>query len=102
MKTEITYKYHPDHLKAIVDVFNQKANIHSSINNLLSNQVLGKISAELKKLSFEVEANKIDTIEVPVMYGLNGSIEKSFRCGASSNKTKTVLEMESGSKLSIP
>ena len=103
MKTNITYQYYPrnepcpDHLKAIVNVFQLKSNkIHSSINNLHSNQVLGEIAGKLKKLGFEVEASKTDTIEVPVIYGLDGTIDKSFKADAFSSKTKTVVEVEAG------
>ena len=86
---DITYQYYPrnrplpKHLHAIANVFQSKSStICSSSNNLQSDQVLGKVSPGLSKLGYAVESNKIDTIDVPVMYGMDGSIDKSFQADA--------------------
>lgn len=89
----------PDHLYKIVGIFEQhKESIESPHNKLHSNEVLRIISEDLEKLCFKVEKSKKaeDKILIPVLFGRNGKMEKSFDADAYNYDTKTVLEVEAG------
>lgn len=72
--------------------------IKSPENNLNSNGVLKAISEDLKLINFKVENSKAkdDKIKVPVLFGLNNKIDKSFDADAVSADGKIVLEVEAG------
>ena len=72
--------------------------IKSPENNLKSDEVLKFISENLKLLKFKVEQGKAkdDKIKVPVLFGLNNKIDKSFDADAISEDKKIVLEVEAG------
>ena len=92
----------PDHLSNIVKTFeNNSERIASSSHNLESNEVLTQVMEDLTHLGFQVEKSKRikDTIPVPVLFGLNGKVEKSFAADAFNKETKTVLEVEAGRAL---
>lgn len=63
-----------------------------------SNSVLKEISSELVKSGFSVESGKSASskIHVPVLFGLNGRIEKSFNADAFHAEEGVVLEVEAG------
>lgn len=90
----------PENLKKIVtEVFNKHTNsINSATNKLPSNSVLEILKPELEALGFQVEKGKTTElkIQVPVLFGKNGQIEKSFDADAYNKKTKTVVEVEAG------
>lgn len=89
----------PLHLQQVVNAF---ADIYSDIdsekNTLKSNEVLAAVSKPLSKLSFAVEQQD-STIKVPVLFGRNGSIVKSFEADAYHIESKTVIEVEAGRAL---
>jgi hypothetical protein len=89
----------PTHLKNVVNVFDLKENhITSEILTLNSNEVLNVISKDLKELNYQVEISKKteDKIKVPVLFGLNGKLEKFFEADAFNENLKTVIEVEAG------
>lgn len=56
------------------------------------------LKKDLLDLGFRVEkGNKVeDKIKVPVLFGRNGQLEKSFQVDAFLEETGTVLEVEAG------
>lgn len=72
--------------------------IGSATNTLSSDQVLAAISIPLQGLGYHVETGKttLDKIKVPVLYGRNGKLEKSFDADAFHSTLSTVLEVEAG------
>jgi pyruvate-formate lyase-activating enzyme len=105
MRTKINWVYFPKyrpipkHLIEIVDVFKEKHTpINSETNHLASNEVLLSITEELQNLGYKVETGKKrkEKIEVPVLYGTNGTIEKGFDADAVNIDLKTVIEVEAG------
>jgi hypothetical protein len=93
----------PTHLKDVVDIFvlNQSF-ISSNDFTLNSNDVLEKISLNLLELNYQVETSKkdIDKIKVPVLFGMNGKLEKYFDADAYNEALKTVIEVEAGRAVS--
>lgn len=89
----------PTHLKDLVDIFNLNQSVISSDDfTLNSNDVLEKISLDLLELNYQVEVSKkaIDKIKVPVLFGMNGKLEKYFDADAYNEELKTVIEVEAG------
>ncbi|MFA5077873.1 MAG: hypothetical protein WC541_00130 [Dehalococcoidia bacterium] len=89
----------PPHLKDVVDVFSSNLNrIDSQSFTHNSDQVLEKLSRDLKKKGFIIEKSKKakDKISVPVLFGKNGIPEKTFNADGIQKKTNTVLEIEAG------
>lgn len=97
------HKVIPDHLNDILDVFvSNEISISSDCNTLHSNEVLDRIAHDLLELDFKVETSKKskDKIKVPVLFGLNGKLEKYFDADAYSKDLKTVIEVEAGRAVS--
>ena len=67
-----------------------------------SNAVLAKVGDGLVSLGFTVESSKSaeGKIKVPVLYGANGKIDKSFDADAYHPGNKIVLEVEAGRAVS--
>jgi hypothetical protein len=89
----------PDHLRDVIDVFGKNlGKIDSEKHKLESNDVLSVIRPGLIKLAYKVEKSKkaIDKIKVPVLFGRNGKLEKSFEADAYFESENTVLEVEAG------
>ena len=90
----------PEHLEKVVEVFNLSyKKINSSKHSLWSNVVLKECSENLNKIGYEAEKNKDGTnktINVPVLFGRNNTLEKSFKADAYSINDKTVIEVEAG------
>lgn len=65
---------------------------------LESNQVLAKVEPGLALCGFQVETGKTKEkkIRVPVLFGRNGRLEKSFDADAYSEKDGFVVEVEAG------
>lgn len=82
-------------IKCFIDVFPK---IKSPENILSSNEVLRIIRPNLEKIDFIVESGKSASqkISVPVLYGLNNKIDKSFNADAVSKDGKIVIEIEAG------
>ena len=64
----------------------------------VSNEVLSKISRGLIELGFQVETGKTkdEKIRIPVLFGRNGVVEKSFEADAYHPIEELVLEIEAG------
>lgn len=86
-------------IQLVVDCFsNVEADISSSTKNLSSNAVLAKLKPELEQIGFRVEDGKAkdQKIGVPVLFGLDNTVDKSFNADAVSSDGKIVLEVEAG------
>ena len=89
----------PEHLQELTSVFEiNEAKISSSTYKLNSDGVLNVLKKDLEKMGFIVETSKTakGKINVPVLFGRNGSIEKSFDADAWHKNNRTVLEVEAG------
>ena len=89
---------HPAAL-AVVNAFDSAFDsVNSKGHELNSNQVLGHIEPALTLAGFEVEKSKLrnDKISIPVLFGRNGTIEKSFDADAFHPIDGVVLEVEAG------
>jgi hypothetical protein len=88
-----------DEIKAVIACFQTHyEEIKSPDNNLNSDGVLKIVADDLKALGFKVEDSKSasDKIHVPVLFGLNNKIGKSFHADALSADGRIVLEVEAG------
>jgi hypothetical protein len=86
-------------IKAIIDCFELASpKIDSKKHNLKSNEVLNELAESLRKINFRVETSKAkdDKIDVPVLFGFNNQIDKSFNADALSEDGKIVIEVEAG------
>lgn len=86
-------------MKFVVDAFNEHYDeIASEKFNLKSDEVLQIVRPSLEKLGFRVEAGKgkDDKIYVPVLFGENNQIDKSFYADAVSDDGKIAIEVEAG------
>ena len=72
--------------------------IDSDSHTLNSNEVLSAISDGLVAAGFAVERGKkaSQKIRVPVLFGLNGKLEKSFEADAFNSTEGFVVEVEAG------
>lgn len=86
-------------IKSVVSCF-QTANdqIESPVNNLSSNEVLECLRPYLEKINYVVETGKTQAkkISVPVLFGYQNSIDKSFNADALSSDGRIVIEVEAG------
>ena len=85
--------------KTVVECFESVATeIESGVAGLKSNEVLARVCPHLKTNGFLVETGKkaADKIPVPVLYGRNGQLEKSFDADALHVESGFVLEVEAG------
>lgn len=86
-------------LLAVVNVFQTNEDVISSkTQELSSNEVLAVVADGLEKIGFTIEKSKRkdDKIKIPVLFGRNGSLEKSFDADGVNPTTKTVIEVEAG------
>ena len=76
----------------------EKHRIQSQDFNLSSNEVLEIVKPRLQEIDFLVEEGKSKDkkIHVPVLFGLNNTIDKSFHADAVSKDGKIVIEVEAG------
>ena len=72
--------------------------VDSSKHEHDSNAVLAAIEPGLTKAGFKVETSKKseDKIAVPVLFGLNGAIDKTFNVDAHHASGRVVVEVEAG------
>ncbi len=72
--------------------------IKSPENQLKSNEVLDILRHDLEDIQFTVETGKArgQKIPVPVLFGLNNTVDQSFNADGISNDGKIVLEVEAG------
>lgn len=86
-------------LLAVVNTFQTcEGQISSQIKELSSNEVLAVLADSLEKIGFTIEKSKKkeDKIKIPVLFGRNGNLEKSFDADGVNLTTKTVIEVEAG------
>lgn len=78
--------------------FAVEAQITSSKNNLVSNDVLQLLKPHLEQIGFLVESGKKDAqkIKVPVLFGLGNKVDKYFNADAVSSDGTIVVEIEAG------
>jgi hypothetical protein len=84
---------------SIVQAFESVAlGIDSETHELNSDGVLTLVAPQLKSLNFHVETGKKadEKIQVPVLFGRNGRLEKSFDADAYHEEEGFVLEVEAG------
>lgn len=85
--------------RQVVGVFEAAApEITSAQHHFLSNHVLANLAPGLQQLGFRVESGKSSEarICVPVLFGLNGSFEKTFDADAYHPVEGFVVEVEAG------
>jgi len=72
--------------------------IDSSSFHLKSNEVLETVCPELQSINYKVETGKKDDekIIVPVLYGINGKIDKKFEADGINEDGTIVIEVEAG------
>ena len=83
----------------VVEVFKDaEKEIEEQFDKSVSDVVLSIVRPGLEKLGFEVETGKKanQKITVPVLFGNNGKVEKSFEADAWHRKGGMVLEVEAG------
>ena len=90
----------PAHLEQVLQVFkeHQRQIESKTLVKQVSNDVLAVICADLKQAGYQVEVSKkrAGKISVPVLFGRNGKVAKSFNADAWNRSTKTVIEVEAG------
>ncbi len=88
-----------DELQLIVKCFQSVYDrIKSPENKLNSDGVLGHLRPAFEELGFSIETGKSkgQKIPVPVLFGLNNHIDKSFEADGLSRDGRTVIEVEAG------
>ena len=85
--------------RLVIAVFEAElVSIDSESTNLKSDQVLAILAEGLRALNFVVEEGKAhaNQIKLPVLYGQNDAVQKSFDADAFHSASGTVLEVEAG------
>ncbi len=88
-----------EEIKDVISCFEEHDNkIDSELNNLTSNEVLNVVRKSLEKNGLTVERgkDKESKIDVPVLFGKNNVIDKSFYADALSSDGRIVIEIEAG------
>ena len=83
----------------VIEVFNEaESELKARAEEAVSNVVLSIVRPGLEELGFEVEKGKKahQKIKVPVLFGLNGNVEKAFEADAWNHSKRMVLEVEAG------
>ena len=97
----IRYQFFPrsrgvtDEIQKVIDCFKVvECEIDSTTNNLVSNDVLAKVRPFLEKQDYRVEIGKTldKKIDVPVLFGNDNIIDKSFYADAISKDGRIVIE----------
>ena len=105
LKIMINYQFFPrsqgvnQEIKEVIQCFKDIIDeIDSTKHQLTSNEVLAAARENLEKLDFIVEKGKASNqkINVPVLFGLNNNIDKSFNADALSADGRIVIEVEAG------
>ena len=88
-----------DQIQHIIECFERTYNqIKSPENELKSDEVLKILRPHLEDIEFTVETGKAkgQKIPVPVLFGLNNTVDQSFNADGISKDKKIVLEVEAG------
>jgi len=86
-------------LERVIGCFKEaEAKISSAKLKLKSNEVLEELRPYLEEIDYKVETGKSnkDKIHVPVLFGYDNKIDKSFNADALSEDGKIVIEVEAG------
>ena len=85
-------------MKQIVDCFIAVDAVKQANQHLCSNDMLALVRPHLEQIGFRVEAGKRkeEKIDVPVLFGENNTVDKSFFADALSADGRIVLEVEAG------
>lgn len=86
-------------IQAVINCFSVEYDkMDSSKNNLKSDDVLRIISPYLIELGFKVETGKslAEKIIIPVLFGMNNRVDKSFNADTLSGDGRIVIEVEAG------
>ena len=85
-------------INAFLNVETDITSNKSRLENLKSNEVLSIVRPYLEQIGFNVEKGKKDgeKIKMPVLFGENDSISKSFLADAFHEKEKYIVEVEAG------
>lgn len=86
-------------IRRVIESFKAvEAEIDSASKELNSNAVLAKVRPFLEKNGYTVETGKgkNDKIDVPVLFGKNNNVDKSFFADALSGDGRIVIEVEAG------
>jgi hypothetical protein len=83
-------------LQNIIECFKSQESVLDKLIPKDSNEVLNSVSKSLINNGYKVETDKKSKIKIPVLYGVNGKIEKSYDVDAISNDGKIVIEVEAG------
>lgn len=103
--SKINYQFFPrsqgitPEMKKVIDCFIQiEEEINSDKQNLKSDQVLNVLHKPLTSIGYSVETSKSqkDKIDVPVLFGRDNKVDKSFNADALSEDGKIVIEVEAG------
>ena len=101
----IRYQFFPrsrgvtEEIQKVIDCFKVVENeIDSSTKNLVSNDVLTVVRPHIERNGYQVEKGKSDEekIDVPVLFGQDNKIDKSFYADALSSDGRIVIEVEAG------
>ena len=101
----IKYQFFPrshgvtEEIKAVINCFKiVDGDISSEKLKLNSNEVLEKLRPHLEAIDYDVETGKSikEKIPVPVLFGYDNEIDKSFNADALSKDGKIVIEVEAG------
>ena len=86
-------------VNAFQDVFPE---IDSQCHHQSSDEVLAIVRKNLETIGFQVEKSKRDKdlIAIPVLYGVNGNVEKSFEADGYLKSKGYVVEVEAGRAVS--
>lgn len=99
----IRYQFFPrshgvtEEIKAVINCFKiVDEDISSETSKLNSNEVLEKLRPHLEDIDYNVETGKSknEKIPVPVLFGYDNEIDKSFNADALSKDGKIVIEVE--------
>ena len=100
----INYQFFPrshgltEEMSRVVDCFCTVDAHKSKSAHLKSNDMLELLRPHLEELKYRVETGKKkeEKIDVPVLFGENGEIDKSFYADALSDDGRIVIEVEAG------
>lgn len=88
-----------EQIQSVIECFERTyEQIKSPENKLKSNEVLDVLRPHLEQIGFTIETGKAkgQKIPVPVLFGLNNTVDKFFNADGVSNDGKIVIEVEAG------
>ena len=86
-------------MQNVVSIFEKHSiEIDSEKHTYDSNGVLEIVRSDLEKNGYQVETSKKKEgkIHVPVLFGMNGKLDKYFEADGFNSEYKTVIEVEAG------